>query len=89
MVYVTAGMCFIIIFYLLKSLIEAGQPVFDALNKGAVDQIQAWQVGVILMAVIAAASLVFMLQLLKSIWDVVFKKGCDDAAKGIVEWIEK
>lgn len=84
-----AGILSVIVFYLLKSLIEAGQPIFDALNTGDISQIRLWQVGVILLAVAVAGVLFFILEFLKSIWDAAFKKSCEDSAKVIVEWIEK
>ena len=80
---------FVIVFYWLKSLIEAGQPIFNALNTGDISQIRLWQIGIVLLAVVVGGALFYILEFLKSIWDAAFKKSCEDSAKVIFEWIEK
>lgn len=78
--FVATWVSFVVLFYLLKLLADAGQQIFEGLNKGALNGIGIFYILVITWAMLVSAGIAFILQFLKSIFDVAAKKMCDEAA---------
>ena len=80
---------FVMIFYMLKGLATAGEDIFKVLNSSSLGDIRIKDVAWIFLVLLITSCFVFLLQLLKSVFDVTVKKMCDEAAKDIVNLFEK